>query len=65
MVVEACDSIIKRNWMEYFSELLEEAFSVKEGGANKSIFTKEDVVSFESCIEVLSKEIKWFLFLPV
>lgn len=51
--------------MEYFSELLEEAFSVKEGGANKSIFTKEDVVSFESCIEVLSKEIKWFLFLPV
>jgi len=54
MVVEACERIIIGYRMEYFSELLEETFSIKTSGTNKCIFSKEDVISFKSSIEVLS-----------
>ena len=65
MVVEASESIIIRYRMEYFSELLKKALSVKTGGANESIFSKKDVISFKCSIEVLCEEIEWFLFLSV
>lgn len=51
MVVQPCDLVIVRRAVEHFSDLLQEALPVQLGGGGKRILTKQNVLTFKSCVE--------------
>ena len=55
VVVQASYCVIVWRAVEHFPNLLEEALSVKLSSTNKSIFSQENVLTLQGCIETKTK----------
>ena len=57
MVVKSCYYFEMRAGVEDFVDLLEKRLSVELSGRDECIFSKKDVLSFQSSVEVLVEKI--------
>jgi hypothetical protein len=65
MVVQSSHDFVMGSLMEYFLDLLEEAFPVEESWADKGVFSKQDVFSFQSGVEVLIEQVEGLFIFTV
>ena len=57
MVVQARNRVVVWSRVEYLPYLLQEALPVELRRANKGVLSQKDVLSLESCVEAVMKEV--------
>jgi len=62
MIVEGGNDFVVRSSVEDFPDLLKKTLSVQRRCTHKSVFSKQNVLSFKSSVEIFVQEVKGFVF---
>lgn len=55
MIVEPSDRMIVRGAVEDLPDLLEEALSIQLGGAHEGVFSQQNVLTSQRCVETTAR----------
>lgn len=65
MVVKGSNYLVMGSLVEDFLDLLEERFAIEHGAWNERVLSEQNVLTFQSGVEVLIEQIKWLFVFPV